>query len=68
MYNKSAVLQLLDASAISYELTEHPAVCNMEEAAALTLPYPQDEAKNLFVRDDKKRCYYLITVIRKQAR
>ena len=62
MYNKSAVLQLLEASAISYELTEHPAVCNMEEAAALTLPYPQDEAKNLFVRDDKKRCYYLITV------
>lgn len=34
----------------------------MAEASAISLPYPEFEAKNLFVRDDKKRNYYLITV------
>lgn len=62
MYDKNAILKLLESNGISYELTEHPAVFNMDEASELKLPYPQDEAKNLFVRDDKKRGYYLITV------
>ena len=26
------------------------------------LPYPEADVKNLFIRDDKKRSYYLITV------
>ena len=34
----------------------------MEELKAVELPYPEWDAKNLFVRDDKKRNYYLITV------
>ena len=34
----------------------------MEDLAAMDLPYPDSDAKNLFVRDDKKRNYYLITV------
>lgn len=34
----------------------------MEEADAVDLPYPEWGAKNLFVRDDKKRNYYLITM------
>ena len=34
----------------------------MEEVAQIQLPYPEQEAKNLFVRDDKKKNYYLITV------
>ena len=34
----------------------------MEELDAVELPYPDCDAKNLFVRDDKKRNYYLITV------
>ena len=34
----------------------------MEELAGVELPYPEADAKNLFVRDDKKRSYYLITV------
>lgn len=28
----------------------------------MDIPYPEADAKNLFVRDDKKRNYYLITV------
>ena len=47
---------------INYEVTEHEAVFNMEELKAVELPYPEADAKNLFVRDDKKRNYYLITV------
>ena len=34
----------------------------MEELSEVELPYPDRDAKNLFVRDDKKRNYYLITV------
>ena len=34
----------------------------MAETVNIALPYPDAEAKNIFVRDDKKRNYYLITV------
>ena len=34
----------------------------MAEMAAVSLPYPEADAKNLFVRDDKKQQYYLMTV------
>ena len=34
----------------------------MEEADAVDLPYPEWGAKHVFVRDDKKRNYYLITM------
>ena len=34
----------------------------MAELAEIEIPYPEADAKNLFVRDDKKRNYYLITV------
>lgn len=60
--NKSEIYQYLTEQKIAYEATEHPAVFNMEELDALHLPHPQWDAKNLFVRDDKKRNYYLITV------
>lgn len=59
--NKQEVYQFLKDNNIQYEVTEHPAVYNMEEMDNLHLPYPYS-AKNLFVRDDKKANYYLITV------
>ena len=59
---KAEIYDFLDQRGIWHEITEHPAVYNMEEMAAVTLPYPDADAKNLFVRDDKKRSYYLITV------
>ena len=34
----------------------------MAEMVAVSLPYPEADAKNLFVRDDKKQQYYLMTV------
>ncbi len=60
--NKTELFDFLSARGISYEATEHKAVYNMEELAEVELPYPEDDAKNLFVRDDKRRNYYLITV------
>jgi len=47
---------------IPHEITEHEAVYNMEEVAMIELPHPEAEAKNLFIRDDKKQNFYLITV------
>lgn len=60
--NKQEVYVYLTEQKISYEVMEHRAVFNMEDLDALELPYPEWDAKNLFVRDDKKRNYYLITV------
>lgn len=60
--NKTETYQYLTDRGISYEVTEHGAVYNMEDLATMDLPYPDSDAKNLFVRDDKKRNYYLITV------
>lgn len=61
--NKEEIYQLLDRCNIWHEITEHEAVYNMEDLAQVPLPYPEADAKNLFVRDDKKRNYYLITVV-----
>lgn len=60
--NKSEICEYLKKHDISYEMTEHKAVFNMEELSSIEVPYPEWDAKNLFVRDDKKRNYYLITV------
>ena len=60
--NKQEVYDLLIGRGLWHEITEHPAVYNMEEMGQILLPYPEADAKNLFVRDDKKRNYYLITV------
>ncbi len=62
MTDKTKIYTFLDSKQIPYEITEHKAVYNMEELSAVDLPYPEDDAKNLFVRDDKRKNYYLITV------
>lgn len=60
--NKAEIYDLLRTRGIWHEITEHKAVYNMAELTDVALPYPEADAKNLFVRDDKKRNYYLITV------
>ena len=59
---KQETYDYLRAHGVPFEITEHPAVFNMAEVAEIPLPYPEADAKNLFVRDDKKRNYYMITV------
>ena len=60
--NKQQIYDYLKEKNIWHEVTEHKAVYNMEELSKIDVPYPEVEAKNLFIRDDKKRNYYLITV------
>jgi len=60
--NKQQIYDYLKEKNIWHEVTEHKAVYNMEELSQIDVPYPEVEAKNLFIRDDKKRNYYLITV------
>ena len=60
--NKQEIYDLIKSKNVWYEITEHKAVYNIEELKEIDIPYPEYDAKNLFVRDDKKRNYYLITV------
>ena len=62
MFYKQEICDYLKENGIWHEIMEHAAVFNMEELDAVELPYPDCDAKNLFVRDDKRRSYYLITV------
>lgn len=62
LMNKQQIYDYLNQENVWYEITEHEAVYNMAELSNIEIPYPEYDAKNLFVRDDKKRNYYLITV------
>lgn len=59
---KQEIYAFLKNRNIWHEITEHGVVYTMEDLSHVQLPYPEADAKNLFVRDDKKRNYYLITV------
>ena len=59
---KEETYQYIADHQVEFEITEHGAVFNMADLEAVKLPYPDADAKNLFVRDDKRRNYYLITV------
>ena len=60
--NKKQIYEYIKNKQIWYEITEHKAVYSMSEISEVEIPYPESDAKNLFVRDDKKENYYLITV------
>ncbi len=66
-YGKKEVVQLLASLNIPYEKIEHAPVFTMEEMAQLKMEKQSLVAKNLFVRDDKKRNYYLICVNEKKT-
>ena len=59
---KEEIYKYLNDREINYEITDHQAVYNMDDLDSVDLPYKEFDAKNLFVRDDKKNNYYLITV------
>ena len=60
--NKQEIYKFLKNKNICYEITEHKAVFNMKELEDVDLLYPELNGKNLFIRDDKKINYYLITI------
>lgn len=59
---KENIYDFIKNRGIWYEITNHKAVYSMEDLKDVELPYREGNAKNLFVRDDKKRNYYLIMV------
>ncbi|CAM2955251.1 prolyl-tRNA synthetase associated domain-containing protein [Actinomyces slackii] len=62
MSARQDVIALLEERGIDYELSEHEPVFTIEAMIEAGLPHPDRIAKNLFIRDDKKRHYYLIVV------
>lgn len=56
------VVQLLTRRGVPHALVEHAPVYTIEEMATLGLPDGDAVAKNLFIRDDKKRAYYIVVV------
>ncbi|MDF0479572.1 prolyl-tRNA synthetase associated domain-containing protein [Vagococcus sp. PNs007] len=47
---------------IDYDVINHPPITTIEEMNSLSLKNTDRIAKNLFLRDDKKRNYYIIVV------
>lgn len=62
-----AVVKLLKDREIKFDIVEHNAVYTIDEMLELNLPNQDAIAKNLFIRDDKKKNYYLL-VIREDKR
>jgi len=60
--NIEKVIRELDEAGIKYEIFRHAPVFTVEEANALGLPNPEAGAKNLFLRDNKKKLYCLVVV------
>ena len=50
--NKQEIYNFIKNRNIWYEITEHKAVFNMEELSKIKVPYPEYDAKNLFICDD----------------
>ena len=60
--NQEEILKLLDEKKIEYTLVHHKAVFTIDEMNEVDVPNKDRIAKNLFLRDDKKRSYYLISI------
>ena len=60
--NKSEIINMLDDLEIKYRLINHPAIETIEAGDKLNLPDSDVILKNLFLRDDKKRNYYLVSL------
>jgi len=59
---KAKVFALLDEAGLPYKVEHHAAVFTIEDMENLKMKNIDKVAKNLFVRDDKKRNYYLIII------
>lgn len=60
--NREAVIELLKQQNVSHEVIDHPAAYTIADMESFELPGIEQIAKNLFIRDDKKRNYYLLTI------
>ncbi len=58
----SSVLQLLDSAGAAYSVSTHRPIYTVDEGDALNLPHPEAIARTLFLCDDKKQHYWLVTL------
>ena len=61
-WNKETIYALLREKDIPFFAVDHPPAYTVEDIIRFDLPKPEVGAKNMFLRDDKKRTYYLLTV------
>lgn len=61
-FKKYDIIQLLNQLNINYEWKEHEAIYTVKDGKKLNLPHLESIAKNLFICDDKKQDYFLISV------
>lgn len=58
---KETITKLLDEHNIKYELFEHRPIKTVAESQNLGLPHMEWSTKNFFLRDKKKKNYFIIT-------
>ena len=59
--NKAEVVELLRDRGVDFEIYEHEPITSVEESKQLGLPHEGAGTKNFFLRDKKKRNYFIIT-------
>ena len=61
-FPRRMIYDFLDQHDIAYQRFDHPAVFTCEQAAELRAPLPGKDTKNLFLRDEKGKCHFLVIV------
>ncbi|MCC8023887.1 MAG: prolyl-tRNA synthetase associated domain-containing protein [Clostridium sp.] len=56
------IMEMLNNFNIQYSIVNHPPAKTIEEIESFHLPDSETIVKNLFLRDDKKKNYYLVAV------
>lgn len=59
---KTEILQMLDEKGVKYTIKEHPPVETIEAIERFAFENADTIVKNLFLRDEKKRNYYLVVL------
>ncbi len=62
MMGKQELYALLTSRSIPYQAFAHAAVHTIEQLQALDIPDHENILKNLFLRDQKKKNYYLVSI------
>ncbi len=57
-----SIYDFLDSNGISYRRFDHPAVFTCEQAQELRTPMPGKDTKNLFLRDERGKRHFLVTI------
>ena len=60
--DKKDIYDLLEDRGMWHIITEHPALWSMQDTCDVEFPYPECDAKNLFLREKKHKNFYLVTV------